>query len=168
VTVRGRVGPLLELGAGFHPDLTGLENIYLNASLLGLTREQVDQRLDSIIEYSGIRDFIDTPIQTYSTGMRARLGFAVIAHVDPDILLVDEALSVGDAQFQGKCERTLEDFLRAGKTLFLVSHSMHTVQALCRRAMWLHHGVVRAEGPAAEVCERYLEFWRAEQPQPAG
>jgi len=167
VEVHGRVGPLLELGAGFHPDLTGLENIYLNASLLGLSREQVDQRLESIVEYSGIREFIDAPIQTYSTGMKARLGFAVIAHVEPDVLLVDEALSVGDAQFQGKCERTLEDFRRAGKTLFLVSHSLPTVQALCTRALWLHRGTIRADGPAAEVCERYLEFWHAEQPQPA-
>jgi len=158
VTVTGRLGPLLELGAGFHPDLTGYENVYLNASLLGLTRRQVDGLLAKIIDYSGIGDFIDAPIQTYSTGMKARLGFAVIAHIDPDILLLDEVLSVGDGQFAHKCEATIHAFQKAGKTLCFVSHSPAQVLALCQRAIWLHQGKVQAIGKATEVCERYQRF----------
>jgi ABC-type polysaccharide/polyol phosphate transport system ATPase subunit len=158
VTVDGRLGPLLELGAGFHPDLTGYENVYLNASLLGLTRRQVDGLLARIIEYSGIGNFIDAPIQTYSTGMKARLGFAVIAHIDPDILLLDEVLSVGDGQFAHKCEATIHDFQKAGKTLCFVSHSPSQVLALCHRAIWLQHGRVQAIGPAKDVCEQYQRF----------
>ncbi len=158
VTVRGRIGPLLELGAGFHPDLTGYENIYLNASLLGLTRREVDQKVGSIIDYSGIQDFIDAPIQTYSTGMKARLGFAVIAHIDPDILLLDEVLSVGDGIFAQRCEETIRSFKRAGKTLFFVSHSTDWVQQLCERAIWLHQGRPVLVGPSSDVCPRYQHF----------
>ena len=158
VSVSGRIGPLLELGAGFHPDLTGYENVYLNASLLGLSRRDVDQKLQRIIEYAGIGDFIDAPIQTYSTGMKARLGFAVIAHIDPDILLLDEVLAVGDGQFRNKCEVTIREFQRAGKTLCFVSHSPVQVLALCQRAIWLHQGRVQANGAAAEVCGRYQRF----------
>jgi ABC-type polysaccharide/polyol phosphate transport system ATPase subunit len=158
ITVRGRIGPLLELGAGFHPDLTGYENIYLNASLLGLTRAQVDACVGSIIDYSGIRDFIDAPIQTYSTGMKARLGFAVIAHIDPDILLLDEVLAVGDAQFAQKCQDTIRAFKHAGKTLFFVSHNADMVQQLCERAIWLHQGHPVAVGEAAPVVRAYQDF----------
>jgi homopolymeric O-antigen transport system ATP-binding protein len=158
ISVTGRIGPLLELGAGFHPDLTGYENIYLNASLLGLTRREVDQSVESIVEYSGIRDFIDAPIQTYSTGMKARLGFAVIAHIDPDILLLDEVLSVGDGQFASRCEDTIRGFKRAGKTLFFVSHSTDWVQQLCERAIWLHLGRPMMIGAAASVCRAYQHF----------
>lgn len=158
ITVNGRLGPLLELGAGFHADLSGYENIYLNASLLGLTRRQVDALLGSIVEYSGIGDFIDAPIQTYSTGMKARLGFAVVAHIDPDILLLDEVLSVGDGQFAQKCEATIRGFQKAGKTLCFVSHNPAQVLALCERAIWLHGGRVQAIGSAAEVCAGYQRF----------
>jgi lipopolysaccharide transport system ATP-binding protein len=158
VTVQGRLGPLLELGAGFHPDLTGYENIYLNASLLGLSRRDVDAKLGAIIDYAGIGDFIDAPIQTYSTGMKARLGFAVVAHIDPDILLLDEVLSVGDGQFAAKCEATIRAFQRAGKTLCFVSHSPAQVLALCQRAIWLVGGRMQAYGPAAAVCAQYQAF----------
>ena len=155
VTVEGRIGPLLELGAGFHPDLTGYENIFLNASLLGLRREQVEENLDSIIEFSGIREFIDAPIRTYSTGMAARLGFAVIAHSDPEILLVDEVLSVGDAQFQVRCEETIERFLANGTTMLLVSHNLVTVERLCQRVVWLDRGRMREHGPTTDILARY-------------
>lgn len=158
VTVNGRLGPLLELGAGFHPDLTGYENVYLNAALLGLKRREVDGLLQKIIDYSGIGDFIDAPIQTYSTGMKARLGFAVVAHIDPDVLLLDEVLSVGDGQFAHKCEATIRQFQAAGKTLCFVSHSPAQVMALCKRAIWLHQGRMQLDGPAADVCGSYQRF----------
>lgn len=158
VEVDGRLGPLLELGAGFHPDLTGYENIYLNGSLLGLSRKEVDGLLGKIIEYSGIGDFIDAPIQTYSTGMKARLGFAVIAHIDPEVLLLDEVLSVGDGQFAHKCEATIRAFQKAGKTLCFVSHSPSQVLALCQRAIWLHQGRVQQIGAAELVCAAYQRF----------
>lgn len=158
VTVNGRLGPLLELGAGFHPDLTGYENVYLNAALLGLVRRQVDALIGKIVDYSGIGDFIDAPIQTYSTGMKARLGFAVVAHIDPDVLLLDEVLSVGDGQFAHKCEATIRQFQAAGKTLCFVSHSPSQVLALCQRAIWLYGGRVQAMGAATDVCARYQRF----------
>lgn len=158
VTVHGRLGPLLELGAGFHPDLTGYENVYLNASLLGLSRREVDALLGDIIEYSGIGDFIDAPIQTYSTGMKARLGFAVVAHIDPDVLLLDEVLSVGDGQFAHKCEATIRRFQTAGKTLCFVSHSPSQVLALCQRAIWLHQGRLQQDGDAEAVCAAYQRY----------
>jgi ABC-type polysaccharide/polyol phosphate transport system ATPase subunit len=158
VVVNGRLGPLLELGAGFHPDLTGYENVYLNASLLGLSRREVDALLGRIVDYSGIGDFIDAPIQTYSTGMKARLGFAVVAHIDPDVLLLDEVLSVGDGQFAHKCEATIRQFQQAGKTLCFVSHSPAQVLALCQRAIWLHQGRLQQDGPAPRVCDAYQRY----------
>lgn len=158
VTVNGRLGPLLELGAGFHPDLTGYENVYLNAALLGLSRREVDGLLQKIIDYSGIGDFIDAPIQTYSTGMKARLGFAVVAHIDPDVLLLDEVLSVGDGQFAHKCEATIRQFQQQGKTLCFVSHSPSQVMSLCKRAIWLHQGRLQQDGVAEQVCGNYQRF----------
>lgn len=155
VEVQGRVGPLLQLGAGFHPELTGYENIFLNASLLGLSREELESKLDSIIEYSGLGDFVYSPIQTYSTGMNARLGFAVIAHIDPDILLVDEILGVGDAEFQARCRTTIRKFIEGGTTLFFVSHNMRAVQNLCARAIWLDRGELKADGDSKTVVEQY-------------
>lgn len=162
VTVTGRIGPLLELGAGFHPDLTGYENIFLNASLLGMTRESVDRHLDAIIEFSGIAEFIDTRIQTYSTGMAARLGFAVIAHCEPDILLVDEALSVGDAGFQRRCERAIGNFLARGTTMLLVSHDLVSIERICHRAVWLDGGRVREQGPVPDILNSYRQFQQGE------
>ena len=164
ITVNGRIGPLLELGAGFHPDLTGYENLYLNASLLGFSREEVEEKKDSIIEFSGIRDFIHAPIQTYSTGMITRLGFAILAHMDPDILLIDEIFAVGDAEFQDKCFTTMKRFKDAGKTFILVSHSMETILELCDRAIWLQDGRIRMTGPPASVCHYYLHPDEAPEP----
>lgn len=156
VTVNGRVGPLLELGAGFQPELTGYENVFLNAALLGLNRDEVEASLDSIIEYSGLKEFIHSPIVTYSTGMTARLGFAVIAHVDPEILLIDEILAVGDAEFQAKCQRTLREFIEKGTTLFFVSHDLGTVTSICSRAIWIDGGKMMAIGDAQSVVDLYL------------
>ena len=159
IEVHGRVGPMLELGAGFHPQLTGVENIHLNASLLGLSPEEVQDKFASIVAYADIGPFIDAPIHTYSTGMTARLGFAVLAHIDPGVLIVDEALSVGDADFTQKCQRTMTGMLESGKTMFLVSHDMNTVKRLCRRTIWLHKGEIRAQGDTSEVVDEYLAKW---------
>lgn len=156
IEVHGRVGPMLELGAGFHPQLTGAENIFLNASLLGLPPEEIEEGYDSIVAYADIGTFIDAPLHTYSTGMTARLGFAVLAQMNPDVLIVDEALAVGDADFTKKCQRTMLGMLESGKTMFLVSHDMATVKDLCQRAIWIHEGRVRAQGDTDDVVEEYL------------
>ena len=158
VEVQGRVGPLLELGAGFHHDLTGFENVYLNAALLGLSAREVDARLDSIVEYAELGEFIQSPIKTYSTGMKARLGFAVIAHAEPDVLLIDEALSVGDGRFQAKCEATMEKLRGDGRTLVVVSHAMESVRRLCAHCLWIDDGRVVHFGPTEEVLPAYSEF----------
>lgn len=156
IEVNGRIGPMLELGAGFHPQLTGAENIFLNASLLGLQPDEIAEKYDAIVAYADIGSFIDAPIHTYSTGMTARLGFAVLAHIDPDVLIVDEALSVGDADFTQKCQHTMRGMLEAGKTMFLVSHDMPTVEALCQRTIWLDKGKIKAHGATHDVIEEYL------------
>ncbi|HYC02745.1 MAG TPA: ABC transporter ATP-binding protein [Azospirillaceae bacterium] len=161
VAVNGRVAALLELGSGFDPAFTGRENVYLNAAILGLTREEIDRRYDSIVAFAGIGDFIEQPVRTYSTGMSARLAFAVAAHVDADVLIVDEALSVGDVFFAQKCMRFLRDFQRRGTVLF-VSHDTGAVLSLCDRAIWLDRGVLRQSGPAKQVCEAYLAEFAAE------
>ncbi len=155
VEVHGRVAALLELGAGFEPDFTGRENIRLNGTILGLTPRELDDRLDAIIDFAELREFIDRPVRTYSSGMFMRLAFSVAAHVDADVLIIDEALSVGDARFTQKCMRFLKDFRARGSILF-VSHDLGAVTGLCDRAVWLDHGAVRGEGPAIEVCERYV------------
>ena len=152
---RGRVAALLELGSGFHADLTGRENIHLNAALLGYTRAMVQERMDSIVDFAGIPDFIDEPLRTYSTGMMARLGFSVAIHLDPDVLVLDEVLAVGDIEFQKKCVDKILDFRHQGKTLLFVSHSPGAVESLCQRAVWLEMGRVRRDGPAPEVVAEY-------------
>ena len=157
VTVRGRISPLLELGAGFHPELTGRENVYLNAALFGVSQAEAQDRYDQIVEFSELRDFIDAPLKHYSSGMYMRLGFAVAANIIPDVLLVDEFLAVGDEAFQKKCLSKIEEFRREGRTIVFVSHSLRTVEDLCSRALWLDHGRVEAIGPTADVVERYLE-----------
>ncbi len=157
VHVGGNVCPLLELGAGFHPDLTGRENISLNGVLLGLTRKQVRQRLGDIIEFSELGDFIDQPVRTYSAGMLGRLGFSVAAHLDMDVLLVDEVLSVGDASFQAKCMDRMHKFMHGGVTTVFVSHDMPAVRALCPDALWLEKGRVRMLGPSGQVVSAYLQ-----------
>jgi ABC-2 type transport system ATP-binding protein/lipopolysaccharide transport system ATP-binding protein len=151
----GRVSPLLELGAGFHGELTGRENIFLNSALLGRTRKETESLFHEIVDFAEIGDFIDAPIRTYSTGMVARLGFAVASAVRPNILLIDEVLSVGDTRFQEKCMRRMDSFRASGTTIVLVSHSMATVKEMCTRAIWLDHGHARAIGPADEVVAAY-------------
>jgi ABC-type polysaccharide/polyol phosphate transport system ATPase subunit len=155
VAVHGRVAALLELGSGFHSDLTGLENVRLNASLLGLSRSRMGEVLESIIDFSEIRDFILDPVRTYSSGMVMRLAFAVAVHVDPDILIIDEVLGVGDQRFQVKCFDRIRQFKQAGKTLLFVSHGGDTVRQLCDRAIWLDHGKMLLEGPPAQVLDAY-------------
>ena len=158
VEVHGRIGALLELGAGFHHDLTGRENIYLNASLLGLTDQEVDAQFDSIVQMSELEEFIDVPLRNYSSGMQVRLGFSVAVHIDPDILLMDEALSVGDLRFQQKCLERILDFKKAGKTLLFVSHGLDQIGQLCDRVIWLDHGRVRMDGPTKAVVEAYKAY----------
>jgi ABC-type polysaccharide/polyol phosphate transport system ATPase subunit len=155
VAVHGRVAALLELGSGFHSDLTGLENVRLNASLLGLSRNRMSEVLESIIDFSEIRDFILDPVRTYSSGMIMRLAFAVAVHVDPDILIIDEVLGVGDQRFQVKCFDRIRQFKQAGKTLLFVSHGGDAVRQLCDRAIWLDHGKMLLEGPPAQVIDAY-------------
>jgi lipopolysaccharide transport system ATP-binding protein len=156
VTVNGRVAALMELGSGFHPDLTGIENLRLNASLLGLSRERTREVTDSIAQFADIGDFINQPLRTYSSGMNMRLAFSVAIHVDPDILIVDEVLAVGDQNFQAKCFDKISELKRAGKTLLFVSHASTSVRKLCERALWLDHGEVMMEGPAGEVIDAYV------------
>jgi lipopolysaccharide transport system ATP-binding protein len=152
----GRIASLLELGAGFHPDLTGRENIFLNGSVYGLSRQQMLSRLDKIIDFTELGDFIDVPIKHYSSGMYVRLGFAVAIHIDPDLMLVDEVLSVGDAAFQHKCLDSIGKFRAQGGTLVFVSHDLGTVQSLCNKAIWLDSGQVRAAGQPTDVAMAYL------------
>ncbi|MBZ9573715.1 ABC transporter ATP-binding protein [Modicisalibacter sp. MOD 31.J] len=163
VGTRGRVAALLELGAGFDPEFTGRENVYMNATVLGLSREEIDARFDDILAFSEIGDFIDQPVKTYSSGMYVRLAFAVIAHVDADILVIDEALAVGDAFFVQKCMRFLRDFMKRGTVLF-VSHDTAAVLNLCQRAIWLDGGKVVAEGEPKDVADAYLQaFFESNQ-----
>lgn len=156
VVMRGHIAPLLELGGGFHPELTGRENIYLNMALLGFTHKQTEALFDAIISFSEIPEFIDAPLRTYSTGMVARLGFSVATCTRPEILLVDEVLSVGDTQFQQKCLDRMENFKHSGTTIVIVSHSLGTLQTFCDRIMWLDHGEVQVVGEAGEVIEKYV------------
>ncbi|NYT83427.1 ABC transporter ATP-binding protein [Alcaligenaceae bacterium] len=154
VAIEGRVAALLELGAGFNPEFTGRDNVYLNASILGLTHEQIDSRYEAITAFADIGEFIDQPVKTYSSGMYVRLAFAVIAHVDADVLIIDEALAVGDALFTQKCMRFLREFCKNG-TLLFVSHDSASVTSLCERAIWLERGRLRAIGPARDICKDY-------------
>ena len=154
---QGSVAPLLELGAGFHPELTGRENVFLNGALLGHSREAMRNRFDEIVGFAELENFIDTPIRNYSSGMQARLGFAVATAVQPEILIVDEVLSVGDERFQEKCTARIEEFQRNGATILLVSHQAKLVEKLCNRAVWLDGGRAQAIGPAREVVQRYQE-----------
>ena len=158
VSVRGKVSALLELGTGFHPELTGRENIFLNGSLLGIPRKEMAQRYEDIVDFAELQEFIDTPIKHYSSGMVMRLGFAVAINVDPDILLTDEVLAVGDEAFQRKCLDYIAALRKRGVTIIFVSHALDAVRGLCQRAIWLDHGKVVADGPAGEVIDQYLVF----------
>lgn len=157
VRLKGRVSPLLELGAGFHPELTGRENIFLNGTLLGHTHRELETRLDEIIEFAEMDTFIDTPLRTYSSGMIARLGFSIATTWKPDILILDEVLSVGDENFREKCRARIESFQGQGTSTLLVSHNSSNIEAMCTRAVWLDHGVMKAEGIVKEVVELYKE-----------
>lgn len=155
VDVRGRVAALLDLGAGFHPDLTGAENVRLNAALLGTTRKQISSVYEEIVDFAELADFMDEPLRTYSSGMAMRLAFAVAVTVNPDILLIDEVLAVGDQAFQSKCFERIFQFRQRGKTIICVSHAAGMVQQLCNRAIWLDHGDLLLDGPTGEVCDAY-------------
>ncbi|MBU9379532.1 ABC transporter ATP-binding protein [Burkholderia gladioli] len=167
VAIQGRVAALLELGAGFNPEFTGRENVFMNAALLGLSKAQIEARLDDILAFADIGDFVDQPVKTYSSGMYVRLAFAVIAHVDADVLVIDEALAVGDAFFTQKCMRFLRAFMERGTILF-VSHDTNAVVNLCTRVVWLDKGQVRAVGPSKDVCDAYLEAFYDEQHRVSG
>lgn len=158
VRVNGRISTLLELGAGFHPDFTGRENIFLNASILGLSRRETKERLDDIIGFAELRDFIDNPVRNYSSGMYMRLGFAVAVHVDPDILLIDEVLAVGDLAFQEKCLDKIRELQKRGTTIIFVTHAPKQVEQLCDLAVWLDRGEVQRVGPASDVAKAYSNF----------
>jgi lipopolysaccharide transport system ATP-binding protein len=163
VKTRGHLASLLEVGTGFHDELTGRENIYLNGSILGMKKKEVDARLDAIISFSGVETFIDTPIKHYSSGMRLRLGFAVAAHLDPDILIVDEVLAVGDAEFRKKCLNTMEDLRKGGRTVLFVSHSMGAIEGLCSRVIWINDGRIRMDGGPGDVIRSYLAMFSDQQ-----
>ena len=158
ITMTGRVSSLIELGAGFHPDMSGRENIYINASIFGLTRKEIDKRVDEIIDFSELNNYIDNPVRTYSSGMYMRLAFAVAINVDADILLVDEILAVGDANFQAKCYEKMRDLKANGVTIVLVTHDMSTVKSFCNRAIWRNKGKIAAEGTAADIVDTYLAY----------
>ena len=163
VSVDGRLAALLELGAGFHPEISGRENVEVAGLLLGLSKKEVASRLPSIVRFAGVEDFLDAPVKTYSSGMAVRLGFAVAAHSDPDVLLVDEVLAVGDEAFAHRCLEKFSEFERSGKTLLFVSHDLPLVAARCRRAIWLERGGIAADAPAAEAVARYRERVAAEE-----
>jgi ABC-type polysaccharide/polyol phosphate transport system ATPase subunit len=156
IETHGKISALLELGAGFHPELTGRENIFLNGSILGLSKKQLNQRFDEIVDFAGLEHFIDTPVKNYSSGMYVRLGFSVAINVDPDILLVDEVLAVGDAEFQRKCLEKFDDFREGGKTVVIVSHAVDSIRNLCDTVGWLEHGLLRRLGQPNDVIDEYL------------
>lgn len=159
ITVRGQVGALISLGAGFQPVLSGRENIFINAAILGVPKREVDRRLDEIVSFADIGQFIDAPVRTYSSGMKTRLGFAVATHlIDPDVLLIDEVLGAGDITFRYKCMQRMKDILDSGATVVFVSHAIRMVEQMCQRTLLLNKGVVEALGPSLEVCQKYYAF----------
>ena len=157
ILTNGKLTSLLELGAGFHPDFTGRENIYFNASIFGLTAAEIDARVQDIIDFSELGEFIDSPVRTYSSGMYMRLAFSVAINVDAEILLIDEILAVGDQHFQDKCFAKLNELKNSGKTIVIVSHSLGSIKDLCDRAVWIYEGKVREDGNTADVIENYLK-----------
>jgi ABC-type polysaccharide/polyol phosphate transport system ATPase subunit len=157
ITHFGKIAAMLEVGSGFHHELSGRENVFLNGSILGMSRKEITRKFDEIVEFSGVEQFIDQPVKNYSSGMYVRLGFAIAINVDPDILVVDEVLAVGDAEFQAKCFAKFADFRAAGKTVILVSHSMDTVQSMCDHAAWLSKGELMAVGEAETTIRAYTD-----------
>jgi lipopolysaccharide transport system ATP-binding protein len=157
IRVRGRIASLLEVGTGFHPELSGRENIFLNGAILGMTKAEIRSKFDEIVDFAGVEQFIDTPVKRYSSGMYVRLAFAVAAHLEPEILIVDEVLAVGDAEFQKKCLGKMKDVAGHGRTILFVSHNMGAVMALCQNAIWLSQGTIYKTGPASEIGNLYLQ-----------
>lgn len=157
VAIAGKVSSLIELGAGFHEDMTGRENIYINASIFGLTKKEIDERLDDIIRFSELEEFIDNPVRTYSSGMYMRLAFSVAINVDADVLLIDEILAVGDVNFQEKCFQKLKDVKQSGTTIVIVSHSLSQIEKICDRCIWIENGLIREDGAPRAICKKYLE-----------
>jgi len=166
VAAQGRISPMIELGAGFDGELSGRDNVYLNGALLGFSRKQMESKFQRIVDFSELGDFIDLPVKNYSSGMYARLGFAIAQDVEPDILIVDEVLAVGDERFQEKCKRRIQDFRTAGVTFVFVSHSLQTALELCPRAAVLHHGRLAFDGPTEAAWDRYRELERGPAPGP--
>ena len=163
VSVNGSMAALLELGSGFHPELSGRENVYLNGSILGMKKPEIDRKFDSIVDFAGIEQFIDQPVKNYSSGMYVRLGFSVAINIDPDVLLVDEVLAVGDAMFQEKCMEKFAEFRRAGKTVVIVSHAMGSMRSLCDNVAWLKHGELIEVGPSNDVVDTYVDEGHVER-----
>jgi len=158
ITINGKIGVLIELGAGFHPDFTGRENIYLNGAIMGMSKKQIDEKLDAIVDFADIRDFIDTPVKHFSSGMYMRLGFSIATHSDPDILLVDEVLAVGDTKFQAKCFRKFEEFQDKKKTILFVSHSIEQINRYCNKAMLINNGMKLSEGEPRSITNQYMDL----------
>jgi len=155
--IRGRISSLLEVGTGFHPELTGQENVYLNGTILGMTKREINRKYDQIVEFSGFEKFINTPVKRYSSGMKVRLAFSVAAHLEPEVLMVDEVLAVGDAEFQEKCIGKMDDIAKSGRTVLLVSHNMAAIDSLCSRSLVLKNGALVFDGPAREAIEKHLD-----------
>lgn len=168
VVVNGRMAALLELGAGFHPELSGRENIYLNGAILGMTSSEIDRKLEEIIDFSGLEKFIDTPVKNYSSGMVVRLGFAIATNVDPEILIIDEVLAVGDESFQHRCNEKIESFRQEGRTIILVSHGLDQVAQLCSSVAWLEKGILQEVGPSYEVISNYSGKSHEAEPKKEG
>lgn len=157
VTIRGRVSSLSEVGTGFHPDLSGRDNVYLNGTILGMTKREIDRKFDEIVDFSGVEKFLDTPIKRYSSGMKVRLAFAVAAHFEPEILIIDEVLAVGDAEFQKRCMGKMRDVVHSGRTILFVSHNMPAIKAICSKGIVLEAGTVTYDGPVDGAIAKYLE-----------
>ena len=168
LSIDGRIAPLLELGAGFHPDLSGRENIFVNGAILGMTQKEIKQKYDDIVEFADIGQFIDSPVKNYSSGMTVRLGFAVAINVDPEILIIDEVLAVGDTAFQQKCHQRMEQFRQEGRTILIVSHGLGDITRLCKNAVWLDKGEVRMAGTATDVVNEYNGMSHAARPKVEG
>lgn len=157
VTVKGSVAPLIEVGAGFNPDLTGRENIFLNGYLLGFSKQYINEHMQEIIDFAELGEFIDVPLKNYSSGMKSRLGFSIATAVNPDVLIVDEVLSVGDFKFQQKCHKKIRELMSGETTVFIVSHNVGQIRELCTRCIWLEKGKIVAEGPSQEICDKYSQ-----------
>src|SRR5712672_2954364 len=171
ITIRGRLVALVEVSSGFHPELTGIENVYLHGAMLGMRRSEIRRKLDSIIDFSGVGRYIEVPVKRYSSGMFVRLGFSIAAHLDPDILLLDEVLAVGDAAFQAKCLDRISELRKSGRTLVFISHALAAVYRLCDRALLLSHGSILADGPPREVIDQYQQVmfaWQESDPENEG